>query len=144
MSKLSAMFLFSMVALSCTTQKISVPYISTIDIVKCSEALEKEALYYYEQNWKAFRAAALDKGFISGYQLLRTPTDSTSHFNLILITEYPDSTSYSQLEENFQSVMKKISPNGPKMLNDVKRSDFLEYVAGYEARPQHTQISTKR
>src|SRR5690606_7421850 len=60
--------------------------ISTLDIVSIKQQYEKETLFFYEQNWKIFREEALNKNYISGYQLLRTPTDSTDHFHLILIT----------------------------------------------------------
>lgn len=105
---------------------------STIDIVKVNGLYEKEAFFFYNQNWKEFRAEAYKKGFISGYEMLRTEMDSTNHFQLILITRYPDSISFHNKEQNFAPIMKKISPNGPKMLNNIPRKDILEYVSGYD------------
>lgn len=105
--------------------------ISTINIVKVNANYEKEAMYYYNENWKEFRKLALQEGVISGFEIMRTATDSTNHFQLILITEYSDSTSFSKSEENFEPIIKRVSPNGPKMLNKVGRKEFLEYVANY-------------
>ena len=105
--------------------------ISTINIVKVNANYEKEAMYFYNENWKEFRKLALQEGVISGFEIMRTATDSTNHFQLILITEYNDSTSFSKSEKNFEPIIKRVSPNGPKMLNKVGRKEFLEYIAGY-------------
>lgn len=117
----------------CFTTSLSAQTIKTIDVVKVNANYEKEAMYFYHENWKAFREAALEKKVISGYELLRTPTDSTNHFQLLLITEYADSLSYKNLEKNFEPIMKAIAPQGPKMLNAVSRKDFLEYIIGFDA-----------
>lgn len=105
---------------------------STIDVVKVKAQYEKEAMYFYNENWKAFRELAFKKGIISGYELLRTPKDSTNHFELILITKYKDRPSFEKSEENFRPIMKQVSPNGPRMLNDIDRKVFLTYLTGYE------------
>src|SRR5690606_7094746 len=55
--------------------------ISTLDIVSIKQQYEKEALFFYEQNWKVFREEALNRKYISGYQLLRKPPDSIGHFH---------------------------------------------------------------
>jgi hypothetical protein len=106
--------------------------ISTVDVVKGKQKFEKEVMFFYEQNWKAFRDEALRLGHISSYQLIRTATDSTGHFSLILITGYPDSLKFRMVEENFRPIMQKLAPKGPKMLNEVKRNEFLEYLTGFE------------
>lgn len=105
--------------------------IATVDIVKGKQVYEKEVMYFYEQNWKAFREEALLQKHISGYRLIKTKPDDTGHFTLILITQFPDSTAFKRVEENFRPIMKKLSPKGPRMLNDVKREQFLQFVAGY-------------
>lgn len=120
--------LLALLSLSGWAQKLT-----TVDIVKIQSQYAKEAAYFYEANWKAFRVEALKQKHISGYELLRTAPDSTGHAYFILLTEYPDSLTYGRREENFAPIMKRISPNGPRMLNDVPRSKFLEYVTGYDA-----------
>lgn len=106
---------------------------STVDIVKVKGIYEKEALYFYQENWVAFRKEALAQGYISRYDMLRTVPDSAHNFQLILTTEYPDSLAFHDKEKNFAPIMKRISPNGPKMLNDIPRKDFLEYLSGHDA-----------
>lgn len=121
-----------LIVLTCYAQTARGQQLTTLDIVKVNASYEKEALYFYQENWKAFRELALQKGVISGYEMHRTATDSTQHFQLILITRYPDSTALANSEENFRPIMKEVSPQGPRMLNHVDRKEFLEYVSGYE------------
>lgn len=112
----------------------SAQHISTVDIVKGKQEYENEVMFFYKENWEAFRKEALKQKVISGYQLLRTKTDSTGYFTLVLITEYKDSIAFSKSEELFRPIMKKISPNGPRMMNDVPRSSILKYIEGYEVK----------
>lgn len=105
---------------------------ATVDLVKAKASYEKEALYFYEKNWKAFREEAKRKKVISGYSMFRSPTDSTGYFDITLITEYKNAAAHAQAEEKFGPIMKKISPNGPQYLNTVKREEFLKYIAGAE------------
>ena len=117
--------------LTCTLSAFSQKY-ATIDLVKAKAEFEKEALFFYEQNWKAFREEALKKKVISGYKMYRSAADSTGYFDITLITEYKNVEAHAFSEEKFRPIMKKVSPNGPKYLNEVKREQFLKYVAGAE------------
>ncbi len=108
--------------------------IATIDITRAKQAYEKEAIYFYENNWKVFREEALRLKYISGYQLIRTETDSTGWFDIILITQFADSVQRKKVEENFRPIMNRLSPNGPRMLNDVKRSEFLKPGGSYKGK----------
>lgn len=105
---------------------------ATVDIVKARLSFEKEVLYFYEKNWKAFREEAKRQKVISGYSLFRSPADSTGYFDITLITEYKNAAAYAQAEEKFGPIMKKISPNGPQYLNATKREEFLKYIIGTE------------
>lgn len=119
----------------CTQPGDSVPYASTIDVVECRGELERECLHFYEQNWKVFREEALQRDYISGYQILRSASDSAGGPALILITEYPDSQALAHAEENFQPLMRELRPDGPNLLNDVPRSAFVVKRTGFNARP---------
>lgn len=98
--------------------------ISIIDFVKINNDKISEARYYYENNWKVYRDIAIDKGYIKSYRLLTTTKDSSSNFDLIIITEYTDSIQFKASEANFQKIIKEVRPNGPKLLNDLKPNDF--------------------
>ncbi|MBX9780819.1 MAG: hypothetical protein K2X26_10775 [Chitinophagaceae bacterium] len=108
--------------------------ISQIDIVKVNAKYEKEAMYFYDSNWKEFRKQALKQGLITGYKLQRTPIDSTNHFTIILITEYQDSVQHAKSEANFREIIKGISPNGPKFLNNIQRKEFVEFNTSYNTK----------
>lgn len=98
--------------------------ISIYDFVKIKNNHTKEALYFYEQNWKYYRDIALKKKYIVSYRLVTALPDSASDFNLILITEYADSLAYAKSEENFAQIIKETRPNGPILLNELKPADF--------------------
>jgi hypothetical protein len=98
--------------------------ISIIDFVKIKNNRIKETMFYYENNWKLYRDIALEKGYIESYKLLTTSADSTANFDLMLITEYADSSHLNLSEERFQQIIKTNRPNGPRLLNEIKPADF--------------------
>ncbi len=108
--------------------------IALINTVKAKQVYEKEVMYFYENNWKAYRQEALKAGYISGYQLIKSRPDSTGLFSVILVTQFPDSITFRNVEENFRPIMQKLSPNGPKMLNALKRNEILQTVGSYEGK----------
>lgn len=111
-------------------KNITAQAVSTVDIVQINTKYEKEAMFFFEQNWLAFRKEALKEKIIKGYKILRSETDSLNFFNLTLITTYKDENAYSSSEENFRPIMRAISPGGPKYLNAIKREVFLKYITG--------------
>ncbi len=118
-------FLFGLTLSSSDAQKV----ISTIDFVKIKNDNRPEALFYYENNWKLFRDIALEKNYIKSYKLLTTRPDTTSNnFDLILITEYSDSTQFKLNEQRFQEIIKTSRPSGLKLLNDLKPNDFRQLL----------------
>ena len=118
-------FLFGLTLSSSHAQKV----ISTIDFVKIKNDHRPEALFYYENNWRLFRDIALEKNYIKSYKLLTTRPDTTSNnFDLILITEYSDSTQFKLNEQRFQEIIKTSRPSGSKLLNDLKPNDFRQLL----------------
>lgn len=95
-----------------------------IDFVKVKKGRQQEALYFYENNWKVYREIAKESRFIKSWQLLTTHPDSTANFDIMLMTEYADSVQMALSEDRFQRIIKDTSPNGPKLLNDLKPKDF--------------------
>lgn len=111
------------------------PYATTIDIIECRPGYERECLHFYENNWKLFREEALERNFISGYRILRSAPDTTSAVTLLLMTEYPDSTTLADTENNFQPMMQELRPDGPDLLNSVPRSEFVAHRRGFTTWP---------
>lgn len=132
--RLTAAALLALALWGCGEPPEAAPHTTTLDIISCVPAFERECLHFYEQNWAQFRVSALELGHISGYQLLRTAPDRSGGLTLVLLTEYPDSVTYSRAEENFQPLMRELRPDGPALLNDVPRSEF---VAGRQALVVH-------
>lgn len=115
----SLVLLFSSIVLPST----ALATFSTVDRVVVRNGLVQEALYYYENNWKVHREAALEKGFISGFRLLvdaRTPGAET----LLLITDYATAEQYAQREEHFAQVMP--ADRRPELLNETPPAEFRE------------------
>ena len=102
--------------------------VSVIDFVKVKNNKFPEALFFYENNWKVYRDIALKSNYITSYKYLKTSADSIADFNLILITEYADSLQYKLAEDRFQKIIKEIRPAGPKLLNELKPTDFKQNV----------------
>jgi len=100
--------------------------ILTMDFVKVKNGKHQEALYFYENNWKLYRDIALQRGFIQSYRLVTTTADSLADFDIILITEYADSTHLQASEQPFQQIIKEVRTNVPRLLNEWKPADFRQ------------------
>lgn len=104
-----------------------------IDYIKFKPGKEKEALYFYEQNWLVFREAAKKEGFIKSFELVHIKNQETPLFDLMLMTEFADSSYLKTMEGNFRKVMSRARPNGPSFLNDLRPKEFMEFVNSAEA-----------
>lgn len=108
--------------------------VSTIDVVRVKGEYEKEAVYFYENNWKVFREEAMREGYISGFELVKSDVDSVGVMAMFLVTHYKDSASYGGSEKNFGGIIKRMSPGGPKMLNSVVRREFILSAESYSGK----------
>lgn len=96
-------------------------------------------MFFYENNWKVYRDAAVKKKIIKSYELIEVKPDSLSNFDLILITVYHDSLQHSKSEENLPApLLKQLRPNGPVLLNSLKPNDFRKNVFFKIVRPVFT------
>lgn len=117
------LLLFSAITIASHAQTVLV-----MDFVKIRNGKEAEALFFYENNWKLYRDIALEKGFITAYRLEKTTADSSASFDLVLITEYADSSMYRKSEDNFRAILSTSRPNGPLLLNELQPADFRQNV----------------
>jgi len=99
-----------------------------MDFVKITAGKKAEAMYYYENNWKLYRDAAVKKKIIKSYELVEAKADSLDNFDIILITVYEDSVQHAKSEDNFAPLLKELRPNGPVLLNETKPNDFRKNV----------------
>jgi hypothetical protein len=96
--------------------------------VQVKPGFKKEALFFYEHNWKLYREIALKKGFIQSYRLEQTATDSAGISELLLITEYKDSIAYRESEMNFRDILATARPDGPVLMNQLRPDEFRKTV----------------
>lgn len=99
--------------------------IRIMDFVKIKPGREIKALYFYENNWKIYREKALEKGYISNYEMVRVKADEAVNFDFILMTEFPDAAALENVELNFQPIMRELRPNGPVFYNELRQKDFV-------------------
>jgi hypothetical protein len=117
--------------LSCNLFAQKAVPIVVVDFVKVLNGHEAETVYFFEQNWKKYRISALKKGHISGYQLLKLNAADKAGFHYALVTFFQDSTAYQQVETNFRPIMARITPKGPRLLNELKIPDFCEITQSF-------------
>ena len=78
--------------------------IATLDFVQILDGNKAEALFYYENNWKALREKALKQGKIDSYQILEVDETADAPFHLVLITTYANSKQYYSKEDSFREI----------------------------------------
>ena len=103
--------------------------IVTIDFVKIVNDNDAEARYYYENNWKRHRVAAVEQGVIKSYQLLYRSSDD-GEADILLITEYASQQQYEDREKNFEAIMSVTQAGGRRLLNDKQPAEFREIYDG--------------
>ncbi|MDO6428579.1 hypothetical protein Q4489_16320 [Thalassotalea sp. 1_MG-2023] len=96
--------------------------ISTIDFIKINQPYNKEALYFYENNWQVLREQAVKKGYIDSFMLIEVPATSKAAFHLMLMTTYRNKEQFELREKNFSQLMS--GSTGPKLLNNVLPEQF--------------------
>lgn len=104
--------------------------ISTIDYVQILNGNKAEAVYYYQNNWRALRKMALENDYIDSYQILETPFTEEEPFQLMLITTYANKEQYDLREDHFGELIKEIG--ALKLLNEKKPGDFRKTLFSKE------------
>ncbi len=102
-----------------------------MDFVKVKPGRQAEAMYFYQNNWVAYREEALKRGVIHSYELVDAKSENNSAFDLILITRYLNEAQYKASEKNFEPILKSLRPNGPMLKNEIQPADFRENVFVY-------------
>lgn len=99
-----------------------------MDFVKIKDGKRDEAMFFYENNWKVYREAALKKGIIHSYELIEAKSETNTTFDIILVTRYKNEEQHKNSEKNFEPILKEIRPNGALLKNDLKPEDFRQNV----------------
>lgn len=106
--------------------------ISSMDFIQVQNGLKAEALYFYQNNWKKLRVAALEKGYIESYLLLQTEPSPDAPFDIVLVTTYPNDAQFQAREENFAELIKARGP--VKLLNERKPNEFRKRIFDKDAK----------
>ena len=99
----------------------------TVDYVRVLNGNAKEAVYFYENNWKKFRIAAVRKGIITSFKLL-VKSSQDGQTDILLITAFESQEQYERREENFLEVMQDAREGGPALLNNKSPAEFREVI----------------
>lgn len=126
-------FLFAtLITTLCYAQQSQV--ISSMDFVEIIDGNEKEAIYYYQKNWKVLRQMALKKNYIASFEFLKDISEEKNSFDLILITTYANTEQFNKREEHFQELIKE--KGALELLNEKKPAAFRKTVLSKKLIPQ--------
>lgn len=106
----------------------------TIDFIKIKDGKRDEAIYFYENNWRAYRDAAIKRGVIDSYELIDVRSEKDAAFDLILITRFRGEEQFKNSEKAFEPIVKEITPNGPFLKGTSKPDDFRQNVSFYNGK----------
>ena len=100
--------------------------VTLFEAVKIKNEKRSEALFYFENNWKALREKALKKGIIHSFEFVVAKRNEKADFDFILITRYKDQAQFEKSEENFQGLIK--ARGEVKLENELKPDEFRQSV----------------
>ncbi len=104
--------------------------ITTVDFVQILDDNDREAMFYYQNNWKVLREMALEKEYIHSYQLLKVSPSEAAPFHIMLTTTYKDEEQYSLREDHFTALIKERGPL--KLLNRKTPKEFRKILFSKE------------
>ncbi|WP_233451019.1 hypothetical protein [Hanstruepera ponticola] len=103
---------------------------SSIDFVTVLNDNHAETLYYYQNNWKVLREAAMKRGYIESYELLEIKPNEATPYSFILITTYANQNQYDSREIHFEELIQ--ASGGLKLLNEKTPNDFRKVIHGQD------------
>lgn len=100
----------------------------TLDLVRTLPGQQAEYLRNIENNWASARNLAREQGAVLSYRALATTPDSARGWDVLLMTEYADSTAWADRETIFQAIFDSdafsyVQPARPS-------AELREFVAG--------------
>ena len=87
--------------------------------IKILNGKKEEAIYYYRNNWEAFRKHAKERRWIQDYSL---KLSSSQEDEFVLETLFADSSQFWQIEKHFKEWA--TARTGPILLNEISPSEF--------------------
>lgn len=105
--------------------------LETIDFVKVKDGKRDEARYYYENNWRFYRAEAVKRGVIDSFEYTDVTSGNDNAFDIILITRYRGEDQFKNSEAAFAPIINELTPNGPFLKGKSKPDEFRKVVYSY-------------
>ena len=100
----------------------------TVDLIRTLPGQQAEYLRNIEANWAGARRIARERGVVLAYQAFVAPPDSLRGWDVLLMTEYADSSTWAQREPIFESIF--ASPEYVRVPTAKPLSELREFLAG--------------
>lgn len=99
-----------------------------VDLVRTLPGAQADYLRSIETNWANARRIARHRGAVRSYQAFAAPPDTLRPWDVILMTEYVDSSAWAQREETFQAIF--ASPEFVAVEPARPSAEMREFVQG--------------
>ena len=100
----------------------------TVDLVRTLPGQQTKYLRNIEANWAGARRLARERNFVLSYRALMAPPDSSRGWDLLLMTEYADSTAWANREAIFQEIF--ASPEYVRAPTERPSSEVRAFFSG--------------
>lgn len=100
----------------------------TVDLIRTLPGQQAEYLRNIEANWAGARKIARARNAVLSYQAFVAPPDSARGWDVLLMTEYADSSVWADREAIFESIF--ASPEYVRVPTARPSSELREFVAG--------------
>ena len=100
----------------------------TVDLVRTLPGQQAEYLRNIEANWAGARRIARERSAVLSYRALVARPDSLRGWDVLLMTEYADSSAWSQREAIFESIFS--SPEYVRVPTARPSSELREFASG--------------
>lgn len=99
-----------------------------VDVVRTLPGMQDEYLRNIETNWAGARGIARERGVIVAYRAFAAEPDSLGEWDVLLMTEYPDSAAWANREAAFQEIF--ASPEFVRTPIDTPSAELRTFVEG--------------
>lgn len=100
----------------------------SVDLIRTLPGQQAEYLRNIENNWAGARRIARERGAVLSYQALVADPDSSQGWDVLLMTEYADSASWSDREAIFESIF--ASPEYVRVPTSQPSSALRTFLTG--------------
>jgi hypothetical protein len=98
----------------------------TVDFVRTFPGQQDEYVRSIEANWAGARSLADSQGWVLSYRALVAPPDSGRGWDVLLMTEYVDSTAWANREAIFEEIF--ASPEYVRVVSAIPSSEMRTFA----------------